>query len=317
MGSIIMESNLKIIMKEYFFIQLKRGTRFFSDNGLNPILGYIFTILLFILISLVVTSLNYGVYFYLGIALFIATKLSDINRNEFLKNCFLRYSYIKIRILENILIILPFCFILIYKGYYLITSILIIISIVMSQVNINKINGFVLPTPFYKEPFEFAVGFRNTFIFFLFPYFLAFKAYEVDNFNLIYASYISILIIVITYYYDIEDVFFVWIFNMSAKEFLMMKLLTASKYTIMLCIPILLFSVFSFPNKILIQFCMVAVIIFAIIFTILLKYSTYPNKIEPSIAKILIFGIFFPPFLLISLPILYRNSINKLKNHLE
>ena len=304
-------------MKEYFSIQLKRSTRFFSDNGLNPILGYIFTILLFILISLVVISLNYGVYFYLVIALFFTTKLSDINRNEFLKNCFLKSTYIKIRILENIFLILPFCFVLIYKGYYLITSILIITSIVMSNVNINKINGLVLPTPFYKEPFEFAVGFRKTFIFFLFPYFLAFKAYEIDNFNLIYASYISILIIVITYYNDIEDVFFVWIFNMSAKEFLLMKLLTASKYTIMLCIPILLFSVFGFPNKILIQCCMVLVLIFAVIFTILLKYSTYPNKIEPSIAKILILGIFFPPFLLISLPILYHNSVNKLKSYLE
>lgn len=298
-------------------MQLKRSTRFFSDNGLNPILGYIFTILFFILISLLVTSLNYGVYFYLGITLFITTKLSEINRNEFLKNCFLRSSYIKIRILENILLVLPFCFVLVYKGYYLITSILIITSIVMSHVNINKISGFVLPTPFYKEPFEFAVGFRKTFIFFLFPYFLAFKAYEINNFNLIYASYVSILIIVITYYNDIEDVFFVWIFNMSAKEFLLMKLLTASKYTIMLCIPILLFSVFGFPNKILILCCLVLVLIFAIIFTILLKYSTYPNKIEPSIAKILILGIFFPPFLLISLPILYHNSVNKLKSYLE
>ena len=298
-------------------MQLKRSTRFFSDNGLNPILGYIFTILFFILISLLVTSLNYGVYFYLGITLFITTKLSEINRNEFLKNCFLRSSYIKIRILENILLVLPFCFVLVYKGYYLIISILIITSIVMSYVNINKINGFVLPTPFYKEPFEFAVGFRKTFIFFLFPYFLAFKAYEINNFNLIYASYVSILIIVITYYNDIEDVFFVWIFNMSAKEFLLMKLLTASKYTIMLCIPILLFSVFGFPNKILILCCLVLALVFAIIFTILLKYSTYPNKIEPSIAKILILGIFFPPFLLISLPILYHNSVNKLKSYLE
>ncbi|WP_321480475.1 hypothetical protein [uncultured Bacteroides sp.] len=304
-------------MKQYFLIQLKRSTRFFSDNGLNPILGTIFAPLLFILISLAVISLNYGVYFYSGITLFITTELSEINRNEFLKNCFSRSSYIKIRILENILIILPFCFVLTYKGYYLIASILTIASILMSNINFNKINGFVLPTPFYKEPFEFAVGFRKTFIFFLFPYFLAYKAYEVDNFNLIYASYISILIIVITYYNDIEDAFFVWIFNMSARKFLLMKLLTASKYTIMLCMPILLFSVFGFPNKILIQCGLILVLILCITFTILLKYSAYPNRIGPSMAKILILGFFFPPLLLISLPILYHNSVNKLKIHLE
>lgn len=305
-------------MNEYFLTQIKRSSRFFSDNGVNPILGYIFLILFFIFISLVIISLeNYGVYFYLGFAIFILSSLSEINRNNFLKNCFFRNDYLKIRILENILIILPFCFTLVYKNYYIIAFVLFIISILISQINFNKINRFVLPTPFYKQPFEFIIGFRKSFIFILFPYFLAFKASDVNNFNLVYASYISMLIILITYFNDIEDVFFVWIFNMRAKEFLMMKLLTASKHTIIMCVPILFFSVFSFPHEILIHLCIVAALIIAIIFTILIKYSTYPNRIDPSVAKILILVFFFPPVLLMFLPILYRDSVKKLKNYLE
>ncbi|MBK7030860.1 MAG: hypothetical protein IPH45_17355 [Bacteroidales bacterium] len=44
--------------------------------------------------------------------------------------------------------------------------------------------NFTIPTPFSKHPFEFAVGFRKTFLAWLFAYFLTIMAISVGNFNL-------------------------------------------------------------------------------------------------------------------------------------
>lgn len=304
-------------MNKYFFIQYQRLKRFYSDNGIHPVLGYLVSVILFIFVSLIVVAYNnYGIYLYGGIAILFTTNLSEFKRNEFLKYCFTPKDYRVIRIIENFILVFPFCLILIYKEHYLIALFLSVICVLMSFINISKISSFTIPTPFHKKTFEFIIGFRKTFIFLIFSYFIAYKAVEVNNFNLTYVSYLSILIIVLTYYNDIEDVFYVWIYNRSAKGFLNEKLWTAAKQMVILCLPVLIVVGLAFPSKILIQLAMIVVLLAALIFTVLIKYSAYPNRIDPSTAKILILVFFIPPLLLFLWPILYKDSVEKLKKYL-
>jgi len=305
-------------MKDYFVLQLRLQSRRFSDYNLYPFLGYIFSVAVFLALSFGIFSLNYySVYIYVFIAFIALMSLGEENRNDFLKNCFSKKQYHTLRILENSLIAFPFSCFLMYKNLVLAAILVFVASLVLKYLTFNGKKSFVLPTPFFKKPFEFMVGFRKTILVLLFAYFFAYKAIESGNFNVVILSYLTLLITCISYYNNTENELFVWIYHKTAKQFLWMKTGTAILHSSMLILPVFVSIGIRFPGEILIQLGFAAVIYIVLLTFILIKYTCFPDKTDVSVLKMVIVSFAFPPLLLGVIPFLYRDAINNLQKILE
>lgn len=225
--------------------------------GLNPILGFLIIGALFIGGSIYLFyRTQYAQYGYILLALCLVVQLSERKRNDFLKLIFTHSPYLKLRLIENFLVVSSFIAFLAYKQLFPAMLILSTITLVIALVNFNSTFNFTIPTPFYRRPYEFAVGFRNTFYLFIMTYSLTFIAISVGNFNLGIFSLLLVFFITLTFYSKPEDLYFVWSFIDSPKGFLMKKIRTGLVYSTMLSTPILIIlSIFFFSEiKILLIF---------------------------------------------------------------
>ncbi len=228
-------------MKHYFTLQQRRLERHLSEIGLHPIIGYVLGIVTFLLLSLFLFYKTvWAEYIYAFIALTFIFRFSATPRNDFLKLCFPGKGYYRLRILENILIALPFSAYLLYEGRYLTAFLLLIIATLLTRVEMEGKINVTIPTPFYQYPFEFIIGFRQYFLFMLLPYFLAFKAYEADNFNLGAFALGLMFLFSMAFYLKPENEYFVWIYSQKTRGFLIGKILNALLCSSFLTLPILL-----------------------------------------------------------------------------
>ena len=301
-------------MKYYFILKIKRLARISKEEGINPYLGLILSILIFTgLYYALFQNTIYAKYIFPIIALLSLNMYGGIERNEFLKNTFSKNNYKKIRIFENLITTLPFSLYLIFEQEFLIALILLAFGIGISS--INKINTFqiVLPTPFGKKPFEFIVGFRNTFWLYLISYILTIISVVVGNFNLGAFALILIFLVSINFYTKPEAVFYIWVHSQKPVSFLINKIKIAFIHGLILSLPsaILLF-VFYINNA---HYLLIIEIIGLLLITtsLLGKYAYYPADINLIQGIILILSIFFPPLLLITIPYLFLRSKSKLE----
>ena len=159
--------------------------RHLREFGINPILGYLLaSIVFFSISSLLFNKTTFAPYIYSGIALLTIGKLSELHRCNFLKTCFPRHTYRNIRILENIILGIPFIAFLLYKQEYQYLPIIFLSVLAFYDYNYRNIWNFTIPTPFGKRPYEFTRGFRNTFFIFPLAYSLCIIGINVNNFNL-------------------------------------------------------------------------------------------------------------------------------------
>ncbi len=174
-------------MIAYFKLHCIMINRRLSGSG-HPVIGcllLLLALLVFIGLSVVLFQrLSYASYIYIFVALYFVSKLSETKRNDFLKICFGNERYRKLRIVENLIVVLPFVAFLIYKQQFYPVIMLVVIAVLMSLIHFKATYSMTIPTPFYRKPFEFTVGFRNTFFMFFIAYGLTSIAIVVDNFNL-------------------------------------------------------------------------------------------------------------------------------------
>ena len=301
-------------MKEYFKLQYKILNRKMKDVGLSPILGYLLAIIGFYGISIYLFSkTDFAEYFYVLISINFLSKLNEKKRNDFLKTAFSISNYSILRIIENLIIVFPFLIFLLYQKSFLVTIVLLFLSPLMSILNFDNNFNFTIPTPFSKKPFEFPVGFRNTFYIFPFAYFLTYQSVLADNFNLGIASMLLITVVVVTSYYSKpENEYFVWSFNLSSKGFLINKIMIGVLFFSFLILPVILSLIIFYPNEILTLLAFILLSYTYIITIILAKYSTYPNEINVPEVVLLSVSIIFPPVLLGIIPFFYTKSIKQL-----
>jgi len=291
------------------------------SDGFFPIVGYFLALLILIvfvgLSLLLFYKTTFAPYMYVLIALYFIAKLSEIKRNDFLKFCFGNEQYRKIRILENMIVALPFVLFLVYKQQFYPIIFLAVISALMALFNFRTTYNVIIPTPFHKKPFEFTVGFRNTFFMFFIAYGLTIIAVTVNNFNLGIFSLILIFIAIFSYYLKPENEYFVWSHSLTPAEFLIEKIRAAFLFSFYLCIPILtLLSIFCFENiGILFLFTLLGYLYLTAV--ILAKYSAYPDEINLAQAIMMIICLVFPPMLIAVIPFFANQSANKLKEFLR
>lgn len=301
-------------MQAYFKIQFALMNRKIIDFGCPLIIAYPLFIATFILLSnTLYAKTDFANYIMLIFALSLATKRSEPKRNEFLKSVFNRKNYICLRVTENIICCLPFTLYLAYEKQFLFILILNLLLVFAALLKLGSRLHVTIPTPFGKKPFEFTIGFRNTFYIFPMAYFLTYVSITVNNFNLGIFSLLLIGITCLSYYAKVERHYLVWNFNVSPKAFLFEKIKIGFAYFTFLSVPIVLALGISFFSKIdilLVFFLFCYAYLSAIVFA---KYASFPNKIDMQQGIFIALSIVYPYTMVIIIPFLYVQAIKKLK----
>lgn len=300
-------------MKEYFTLLLEMTNRKIKEAGLNPVLAYLLGIITFcLLLEFIFYKTEYAKYLTIFICLIFQLSFAEKNRTDFLLTTFGDKTKNKIRIIENLMLCFPFVLFLLFKNCFLESIILLILSVISALSSHRSDLSFTIPTPFSKRPFEFSTGFRKTIFIILFAYALTIIAISVDNFNLGIFSFLLIFLVSLTYYGQLEQMFYVWIHAESPKVFLKNKILNASKNASLLVLPILISLLLFYPSQyllILLFFLLGHLFLWTII---LAKYSEYPSEMNILGAIMISSCLAFPPMLLAIIPFFYTKSIQKL-----
>ncbi len=249
------------------------------------------------------------------IGLGLSLKLGTTKRTDFLKKCFPTNSFLKVRMLENSFFILPFSIFLIFKQCYLEAIVLQLLAIGIAFMNNFEKRSITIPTPFGKKPFEFVIGFRNTFWVFILAYSLTCISIVVNNYNLGVFSLLVVFATCMSYYSKPEPLYYVWIHALTPKVFLYKKLKTAISFSGVLTLPIIIILSICFPLIELqftllftfLGFCFVAL-------TILGKYHNYPSQIPLFQTLALLVSLLFPPLVFVFILVFYRKSIKNLNS---
>jgi hypothetical protein len=300
-------------MKNYFKLQAKIINRITRDFGLPLVLCYLFLLITFFGGSFYLFSkTEHASYLYLVLATFLLFLLSHKKRNEFLYSCFTKKEYQNIRFIENCLTNLPFSLFLAYKSEWISILILLLLALFLSRFSIKKKLSLTLPTPFSKRPFEFSIGFRRTILFIILAYFLTIMGVLVNNLNLALFGTIALLFIVLSYFSQPEDEFFIWIYNSSPKTFLFQKIRTSLVYGSSLVLPNMLILSITNPKTLPVLGVIWLILLISIVILILAKYAAYPNVIELPQAVNILISVMFPILFLWTIPLFYKQAKEKL-----
>jgi hypothetical protein len=226
--------------------------------------------------------------------------------------CFGNTRLKKLRITENLISVFPLLVFLVYKQLFLFAFALLLLSILIALVHISTKIQFTIPTPFDKKPFEFAMGFRNTYYVVLFAYALTCIAVAVGNYNLGIFALLLVFAITLTYYTQTEHPYYVWIYNYNARTFLMAKIKTGMLYAGFLVLPILLALSIFFPQYMLLLLAFTLLGLAYLVCMIASKYAAYPDELNVTQGILVALCIWFPPLLLIMIPYLFRKSQHRL-----
>jgi len=304
-------------MKIYFSLQYNRVKRFLNESGVNHYLAFGIAILVFITVShFIFEKVMYANYVYPILGLSALNMLGNRQRNEFLKNCFSIHNYRKIRLFENLISAAPFSIYLLYKQEFLIAGLMLLTSAIFSLFNKMNRFQFVIPTPFYKNPFEFLIGFRKTYLLFIISYILTGISISVGNFNLGIFALLVVFLTCLNFYAKPEPLNYVWIHAQSPKEFIKKKIKLASFHGFMLSMPIVLALAIFNPDKahLLIIFDLLGMLYVTV--SLLGKYAFYPAEINLSQGILIGLSVIFPPLTLIIIPFLYKRATKNLAQFL-
>ncbi len=283
------------------------------EFGLHPNLAYLLMIVLFIALSFMLfLKTAFANYIYLAIALSSLTALSEGFRTDFLKSIFSDKEYLKIRCLENTIIAIPFAVFLMFKSEWLFAFIVPIAAASLALFNFKNQLNYTIPTPFSKFPFEFIVGFRNTYYLFLGSYFLTIMSIQVGNFNLGIFAMLFVFAVCLSFYAKPEEEYFVWIFSKTPKSFMFSKIVFALVCSTILILPILISLLIFFSSNWWILLIVLCAGYLYLVTIVLAKYAAYPREINVPQAIIITLGVSLPPLLLGIMPFFYKKSIKQL-----
>ncbi|MEZ5059029.1 MAG: hypothetical protein R2879_18500 [Saprospiraceae bacterium] len=301
-------------MKVYFRLQYLRFERWLQESGVHPFLGMILMAIAFIGGSeYAYYKTSYAPWILCLIAISYLFKIGAQERTEQLKAIFSRDLFIKIRLLENVLIIIPFLLLFALKGSWIPALSLIPIAPLLIFWNQGFRFNRTIPTPFKKFPFEFIIGFRKSFPIILLAWFLVYKSIDVDNFNLGLAALGLVFLNNMSFFLKPESPYFVWIFSTTPSQFLKRKAWVAMICNSILTVPILVALCIGYPENWWIPLLIQFVGYVFLVSVILAKYSAYPGEISIPQGILYALSLWFPPMLLLVIPLFYKQSIKNLK----
>lgn len=302
------------MIQYYFQLQLKIIARRLSAFGLIPGLALVIAPILFIALSMIVFSrFPFSEYIYPLIPIYLIFINNNRYKTRFMKSYFSGQQQTQIRVLENLLITIPFVIVLVVKQHFFIAVILFFVSILISFFNLNRNYHSKLPTPFSQRPFEFAIGFRKSILLFIFATILMMIAIQVNNFNFGIVILGFTFLVPLAFYSYVEPKFYVQIFTNSPSQFLTRKIKTALLHILILTVPFSIILGFFFPAFYRVILFVNVLGIVLMIVSIIAKYSSYPKSITITDSILLAVSIIIPPLLFITIPQLYKKSVLKIR----
>jgi len=297
----------------FFHLQVKRMHRTIGDWGLNPWLIYIGAPLLFAGGSVALFSRTaYASCIYVGIAAAALLQLCSSTRLRFLRQVFDRPTYWRIRMLENMLMIVPFMVFFLCRVEAWFVLGLLVLAVAAVPLRMGSAGTTALPTPFSGHPFEFAVGFRTSVGVLLVAYVLMVVGIWVGNGHLSIATLLLVVLVCANYYAWSEPLLYVWVYRLTPRSFLWLKVKTACRYLTIVLLPMVLAVACFFPDKWLIVLAVVAVGYGYIALAVLAKYTAFPRGVSIPQGILMAVSLVLPPLLLVSIPYFFRQAKNNI-----
>ncbi len=305
------------MIKLYFQLQYKILNRKLKEAiGINPIFLMILIPIAFFYGSegiFKVTDDSKAIFIYLFIALWFNIKNYKKSKSDFLKINLLDNLDWKIKIIENILIVIPFGTFLIYKSHITYSLIFFILSLLISFIPRKIKFNFVIPTPFPKESFEFIIGFRRNLYLFLILIFILMQSIIFNNENLGLVTLISTLYVCSFFYIKPEEKFYVWIYSLTPSKFLLHKIRLTVINSIIISTPFFIALTLFNIRHTHIYIIVIIVGISVIITSIVSKYSNYPEEVNIQQLFIIAISMIFPFIIPLIVFFLYKRSLTNLK----
>ena len=305
-------------MRDYLALQFRLVNRHLSDFGIQPALGYLLMAIIFSGFTAYLYYISsFASYVYALLALGSSSLLSEAGRTGFLKQHFSQQQFLIIRCVENIILVLPFIVGLLFYQQWLLALGLLIISAALSYTSIERSLNIVIPTPFYKYPFEFTIGFRKNYPVIMLAGFLMVMAVLYDNANLGLFAVALVLLVCLMFYMQSETVYLVWIHALSPPRFLLHKVSLAFLYATLLCLPFAAVILIFFKDHAgyLAMIYLLGIIYLAT--AVLGKYAFFPAPMNVPQGLLMAFSFGFPPMLLFLIPYFYKRSVRQLKPVLQ
>jgi len=306
-------------VKVYFQIQWQIINRHLKEIfGLPLYLVHLIIVIAFAVLSfLLLSNYQYAEYVYILFPVFFASKLAKTERQQFLIICYGAKKCHEIRLVENVMLALPFVVLLLVFQHYLFALFLIVSAFCIAYFELKTNFSFVLPTPFRKRPFEFIVGFRNTFFIIFLIFAVSIIAVIVNNYYLGLFALIVGFLTSLSYYTKVESVLWVWVHTTKPKRFLLEKVKIALLFNSLLYLPSTLILIYFFYDSIFTTLVLYIVGNASLLLIIFAKYAAFPRNIGVKEGIIISVGIYFPPLLLVLILFFYLQSLKSLNEVLK
>jgi len=297
----------------YFSLMADIVLRHIRSWGLRPWVFFIIVGPAFVVFSaLLFDRTDYAPSLYAGLALYVVFHLNGASRLVFLRNHFgLQKSRI-VRLIENALCVLPFLVFLLYmRDYYIAAGLMTLICALVFFPS-QRIIPWVVPTPFGRRPYEFLTGFRKTFPLLLLLAVLMYQAVAAGNFNFAAGITGFVFLIMISYYSEVEEAYFVWIHAYTPGRFLQYKIKYALLHGVILASPFVLTCLLIDPGQ---WYVIALVVIYGLVYlvaVVLARYAAFPHQIDLIQGILLGIAFVLPPVLLYVIFLFYRRSIRSL-----
>lgn len=281
------------MLSYYITLRLKQFLRFFSFNGMHPAIGLPISTCIFVFISaMVYYKAPYAEWVYLLMAVGSVTELQNVKTNSFLQQMVERKTLFRIKLAENLLVLIPLVVVMCYYHSWWQLAIAILFTILYSNWNKKLPRPKVrsLPVPFKGHAYEANFGFRTMFPAYLLYIVLLIVGSLVQNVYVLLVPFFLQVLFVQLSYGEVEGPQYIWMHRMSATTFLKKKFITLlSNYGIIFT-PFLLFGLIAYTNEWpLLLLCFMAGLI-AVTGGMLIKYQFYPAQFIIQITQLMFLG---------------------------
>ena len=300
-------------MSYYWTLQYRRVNRWLRYWGVSPFWAYfLIPILLYFFVKLIYYKTEYAPYLVSLIFTSMVMPLSEKKRNNFLKSIYNKASFIKLRLIENMALAIPFSIYMCTNALQVINLLPLTIAAALAFYNNQNSISTKIPTPFSKYPFEFTVGFRYYWPIIILLYLLLFIGIYVNNFNLCIVVYAGLFLVTTSFYNRIESYFFLWIHTHTPINFLNSKIRIGILYSLITSTLGLFSLMIFFPKMAWLSLLITVIGTGYTSLAVVIKYTQYPRQFNLLNFIALMISIGFPFILFITIPFYYKKAISTL-----
>ncbi len=301
-------------MKNYFLLQMRLAYRRSQSWGVHPLGLLLIGLTLFVVLAeYLYSKTSYAPYILIIGGIQTTAQLNGMQRNEYLKIVFSSSQYLKVRLCENLIVLLPFLILLLCHKDLLPALILGILGALLIGYRRIAHQSSSLYTPFGTKLYEFAQGFRRTYLISALLFFLLAAGVSYQNFNLSIFSFIILFLIMGQNYQTGEPDFFIWSFDRSSKKFIRLKIQYLVYNASILTLPMGIILGLFFPEN-----WMITILIFFIghiylLNMLLAKYASHPGSISMPYGILVTISLILAPMLIPTAVFFYWKSLQKIR----